>query len=118
MPTEWPLWRSRSDQALPITVTCSSRTDCQAASGWTSLHDLLVGGDIDLVAQKPTSLAPIVAEDAADLALVDAEHRAKLFLAALTSRPLGAISSKFRPSPSSTARQPVNSYHRFTPIST
>ena len=42
-------------------------------------------------------------------ASVDRAGRARAGPAAVTSRPLGAMSSKFRPSPSSTARQPVNS---------
>jgi uncharacterized protein YjbI with pentapeptide repeats len=47
IPIEWPDWGLAADQV--------NRTR-KIGSGWTSLHELLVAGEVDLVTRKPTSL--------------------------------------------------------------
>lgn len=51
-PGEW------LDEYLPSVqfVPLKCRASDAACKGWTSLHELLVGGDIDFVARKPTSV--------------------------------------------------------------
>ena len=80
IPTKWP--STKAEQEWARTQKAEGEHEAPLASmGWTSLHELLVAGDVDLVARKPTSLwsnrIVVPGIDVIDRAKFDTEDKIK-----------------------------------------